>query len=378
MTDRWPDKTIIGLTGNIATGKSVVRRMLEHLGAFTIDADQLTHRAMAPDAPAYRPVVQMFGRWILDPDGRIDRQRLGRVVFSDPEALAILEGIIHPIVRQVIDLLIRRARQRVIVVEAIKLIESGLAESVDSLWVVDAPREVQIQRLIEKRGMAPADAEQRISAQPEQARKLARADVVIDNGGSVERTYNQVSRAFHLLIGQDEPVDEPAELASPGQLIIRRGTPRHAAQIATFLNRTVPGSRLDRDAMMLRFGEKAYMMALGEASIVALAGWQVENLIARVDEFVVDGQVKPDEVVPALIEHVENAAKDLQSEIALLFLRADSPPAVRQAVLAAGYKVTAPEELRIPDWREAARQSAPPGSVMTVKRLREDRVLKPI
>ena len=378
MTDRWPDKTIIGLTGNIATGKSVVRRMLEHLGAFTIDADQLTHRAMAPGAPAYLPVVQMFGRWILDPDGRINRQRLGRVVFSDPEALAILEGIIHPIVRQVINLLIRRAKQRVVVVEAIKLIESGLADSVDSLWVVDAPREVQIQRLTEKRGMAHADAEQRVAVQPEQTRKLARADVVLDHGGGVERTYNQVSRAFHLLIGQDEPAEEPAELASPGQLIIRRGTPRHATQLAEFLNRMLDGSKLDRDAIMLRFGEKAYMMALGAESIVALAGWQVENLITRVDEFVVDSRVKPDEVVPALIEHVEGAARDLQSEIALLFLRADSPAAVRDAVLAAGYEVKTLEELRVPDWREAARQSAPPNSVMTVKRLREDRVLKPI
>jgi dephospho-CoA kinase len=87
---KWPGKTVIGLTGNIGTGKSVVRRMLEHLGAFGIDADALSHRAIARGAPGYNQVVTQFGRWILSSDGEIDRQRLGKVVFSDPQALKIL------------------------------------------------------------------------------------------------------------------------------------------------------------------------------------------------------------------------------------------------------------------------------------------------
>ena len=92
---KWPGKYIIGLTGNIATGKSVVRRMLEHLGAYTIDADALSHRAISKDAPGYKPVIETFGKWILNPDGQINRSKLGGLVFRDPEALSKL-GKYHP------------------------------------------------------------------------------------------------------------------------------------------------------------------------------------------------------------------------------------------------------------------------------------------
>ena len=92
-------KFIIGLTGNIATGKSVVRKMLEHLGAYGIDADALSHRAISKGAPGYQPVVDEFGKYILDSEGSIDRGKLAKLVFSDTEALAKLEAIIHPFVR---------------------------------------------------------------------------------------------------------------------------------------------------------------------------------------------------------------------------------------------------------------------------------------
>ena len=109
---RWENKYVIGLTGNIATGKSLVRRMLEHLGAYTLDADGLAHQAMAPGAPAYKPVVTTFGTWILDAEHRIDRTKLGAVVFAHPDALNRLEAITHPVVGQAIDTLIQRDAQR--------------------------------------------------------------------------------------------------------------------------------------------------------------------------------------------------------------------------------------------------------------------------
>src|SRR5512141_1238742 len=99
----WPGKYVIGLTGNIGTGKSVVRRMLEHMGAYGIDADALAHRAMANGAPGYGPVVAAFGSFVVEAGGEIDRTRLGRIVFNDPDALKILEGIIHPLVGQAVD-----------------------------------------------------------------------------------------------------------------------------------------------------------------------------------------------------------------------------------------------------------------------------------
>src|SRR5512138_1882358 len=114
----WPGKFVIGLTGNIGTGKSVVRKMLEHLGAYGIDADALSNRAIVKGAPGYKAVIDLFGRWILGPDEQIDRAKLGRLVFSDPDALSNLEAVIHPFVRQAIDILVRRSPQSVIVIEA--------------------------------------------------------------------------------------------------------------------------------------------------------------------------------------------------------------------------------------------------------------------
>jgi dephospho-CoA kinase len=146
-----PRKYIIGLTGNIATGKSVVRRMLEHLGAYTIDADALSHRAIAKGAPGYQPAVEKFGKWILGKDGEVDRNKLGGIVFRDSAALAELESIIHPLVRQAINVLVKRASQPVVVIEAIKLLESELRKTCDTIWVTDAPEDIQIERLIRKR-----------------------------------------------------------------------------------------------------------------------------------------------------------------------------------------------------------------------------------
>lgn len=379
MSKRWPDKIVIGLTGNIATGKSVVRRMLEHLGVFSIDADSLAHRAMSPGAPAYEPVVRLFGQWVVGPEKQIDRTRLGRIVFADPEALERLEEIIHPIVRQVTDLLIRRSTQKVIVVEAIKLIESGMAGDMDEIWVVDVSPKVQLERLVKNRGLSQQDAQTRIAAQPPQAEKLAHATHIINNGGSVEDTYHQVRQALDDLLAREEVEQkvEPVEEAAAGEIVIRRGTPGQAREIALFVHQTTKRA-LSREEMMRRFGDKAYMLAYIDEEIVGLAGWQVENLITRIDEFIIASGAPYEKVVNKLASSIETAASDLQNEVALLFLPSRTPDSVRQAVIDAGYEMRTVADLRVPDWRQAAKESAPPESIMAVKRLRDDRVLKPI
>ena len=195
----WPGKYVIGLTGNIATGKSVVRQMLEHLGAYTIDADTLSHRVIAKGAPGYQPVVDNFGKFILDASGEIDRTRLGRLVFRDPEALKELEEIIHPLVEHAVDLLIQRTSQRIIVIEAIKLLEGKLSSKCDAIWTTYAPEEVQKARLMQKRSMDEREANQRIQAQAPQEVKIAAANVVIQNAGSLEDTWNQVVAAWNII-----------------------------------------------------------------------------------------------------------------------------------------------------------------------------------
>ncbi len=201
MSDR---PYVIGLTGNIASGKSTVGRMLAERGAEHIDADRLAHQAIAQGTDAWEQIVRVFGREVLRPDGEIDRARLGAIVFADDDALARLEGIVHPPVIARTQERIERSSAPVVVVEAIKLIESGMvAQLCDVLWVVTAPRAVQIERLVTGRGLSYEDAVARVDAQPPQSEKAARADVVIDNGGSIEATRRQVAQAWDALVLPD-------------------------------------------------------------------------------------------------------------------------------------------------------------------------------
>jgi dephospho-CoA kinase len=189
----------IGLTGNIATGKTTVGRMLEALGAERIDADKVAHAVMAPGGAAYQPVVAAFGPEILTPSGSIDREALGAIVFSDPAALRKLEALVHPAVIQAVDAQVASTEARVVVVEAIKLLESGMAEAYDAIWVSTCPEAIQCERLMRLRGLSREAALTRIAAQPPQAEKLARADVVIHTDGSLERTRRQILAAWHAL-----------------------------------------------------------------------------------------------------------------------------------------------------------------------------------
>ena len=189
----------IGLTGNIATGKTTVGLMLEKLGAELIDADKVAHAVMAPEGKAYAPVVAAFGDGILEHDGAIDRRELGRRVFSDPVALQRLEALVHPPVIDAIEQRIASSRARVVVVEAIKLLESGMAGSYDAIWVTACSEARQLERLANTRGMRPDAALNRIRAQSPQAEKLAQADVVIDTEGTLMETELQVISAWEAI-----------------------------------------------------------------------------------------------------------------------------------------------------------------------------------
>jgi len=189
-------KYLIGLTGNIAAGKSVVARMLAELGADVIDADALVHDLQRKGTPTYDAIVAEFGPGILRADGEIDRRALGAVVFADPTRLRALEAILHPAVLLESQRRISEAAANVVVYEAIKLIEAGRHTLCDAIWVVTAPRDVQIARLMRDRGLSEAEARQRIDAQPPPEEKLRYATVVIDNGGSLEATRAQVERAY--------------------------------------------------------------------------------------------------------------------------------------------------------------------------------------
>jgi dephospho-CoA kinase len=183
-------RLIIGLTGNIAAGKSTVLEYLRRKGAYVIDADKLTHKAMAPGGPAYGAIVAAFGHDIVRPDGTIDRGALGHIVFGDGEKLRALEAIVHPAVFELAKAELAQSDAQLVVVEAIKLLESQrLLTLCKEVWVVTADEKVQLQRLMHQRGMPEAEARQRMAAQSPQAEKVRHATRVIENNGTPEELY---------------------------------------------------------------------------------------------------------------------------------------------------------------------------------------------
>ena len=193
------DRRIIGLTGNIACGKSTVLAHLAALGAGVLDADRVTRQLQAQGAPAYTRMVAAFGSGILQPDGEIDRKALGNHVFSDPAALRQLEALVRPLVRDEMLRQLGALPQPVIVIDAIGLLEGPLADWCRAIWVVTCPPEQQVARLVATRGFTEAEAWLRVRAQRPQAEKVARATHVFANGGTVAELLAQVDAAWAAL-----------------------------------------------------------------------------------------------------------------------------------------------------------------------------------
>lgn len=212
------DLYLIGLTGNIACGKSTVVNMVAALGAQTIDADKVTHQVQEPGTHIYNAIIETFGTHIVThPNGPIDRRALGNIVFRDPQALQRLEAIVHPAVHAEIQAWLQRAVAHhathtssnpnplagpVALIDAVKLLEAGWKAYCDAVWVVTCTEAQQIERLIHTRGMREDEARQRIAAQPPQASRIAHADVVIDNSKTLDNTRRQVETAWQQIVNR--------------------------------------------------------------------------------------------------------------------------------------------------------------------------------
>lgn len=188
------------MTGGIGSGKSEVTRLFAELGAVVVDADVLAREVVAAGTPGLAEIVRTFGTDLVGPDGELDRPAMGRRVFADPTARTQLEAIIHPRVRQRADEIESEVPDDAVVVHDIPLlVETGQADRFDAVVVVDVPEDVQVQRLVQLRGMAEEDARARITAQAGREERLAVADYVVDNTGTREDLRPQVAEVFSRL-----------------------------------------------------------------------------------------------------------------------------------------------------------------------------------
>jgi len=197
----------IGLTGPIGCGKSTVAGWLAELGAVVVDADRVAREVTEPGGPAFAGVVEAFGPGIVGPDGAIDRAALARHVFADPIELRRLEAIVHPVVRPVILAAFAEADAAgaaLVVVEAIKLVEGGLATFCDEVWLVRCGPEAQRSRLA-ARGVSPDDAERRMTAQGDLEARLAPAATrILDTDGSPDQARDRVLAAYATALADDQ------------------------------------------------------------------------------------------------------------------------------------------------------------------------------
>jgi hypothetical protein len=219
--------------------------------------------------------------------------------------------------------------------------------------------------------------------------------VVIHNNGTPEDTWAQVRQAWSKVKGaaeaeavyaevqhvQVQPVPAAAS-AGPAQMMITsldivRGMPRNADQIALLIHKQT-GQQLQAHDVIVRLGQKSYMMAVANGQPVGLVGFLVENLVTRVDEFMIVKQIPVNPVATALIQAFERASRDLQSEVGYVFLPPAESKEVVQAFVDQGYQHEALEQIKIPAWREAVRESRPDGTEIYSKKLRAERVLKPL
>ena len=197
---------VIGLTGGIGSGKSVVGGMLAELGAHVIDTDKVGHRVYAPGSEGFRRIVEAFGRGIVAADGTIDRKRLGAVVFADEGKRQTLNGIVHPLIFQEIMREIGERRTAgftgPIVLEAPILVEAKGTGLVDQIWVVTAPPEAVRRRLQESRAMTPAEIEARVAAQLDDGERRRHADVVIEYDGDVAGLRQVVEAVWRTVVAK--------------------------------------------------------------------------------------------------------------------------------------------------------------------------------
>lgn len=407
-------KLIIGLTGNIATGKSVVLRMAAERGALAIDADKIVHELMDNDTEIQAAVAVAFGTEVRRPDGRIDRKALGEIVFDNASALRDLEQIVHPAVRRQLYQRIRETAASIILVEAIKLLEGDLADTCHQIWVTRCSRQRQLERLRVCRGLETHVAATRIKAQPPQEEKVARADVVIDTEGFMHETEAQFEMAWDRLpdpftvkpvqisiaeapppVARTEEAAAPVEpeveaeevqateaeappaVEIPDDVEVRRARPSDIPSIILLIRKATDGAeKLKRADLLMALGERSYFIGQQGTEISTIMGWNIENLVSRIDRLYFHPLAAINTTGAAVLQEIEKSANGHICEIVVVFLHNDSPEEVRHFFEQNGYGSIDPKKMPR-DWRKAIEETKLEDNYYLVKVLRE-RVTHPL
>ncbi len=404
-------KVIIGLTGNIATGKSAVMRLAKDVGAETIDADAIVHELMNNNADLQQAIMDAFGAGVRRDDGRINRPVLGKIVFGKEGAMHQLETLVHPPARAIIHRRIKESERDVIFIEAIKLLEGPLVDLCHQVWVTRCSKAKQLERLRVCRGMSTPDAAARIKAQSSQEDKVAMADVVIDTNGFYDDTVSQFELAWQHLPAVEtlEPVTLPdltkaapvkptmiskaapsAAVGSKGIVLkrpddiplidrpdnmeVRRARPSDIPSVLLLIRKATDGKiKMSRSDLLMALSERSYFIGQIGTEVTTVVGWSVDMQAGFIDEIFIYPPEAIDDTTTAVIEDIEKSADTHICETISVFLPEDAPDDVRNLFLTRGY-LDVPKEHLPHAWQVALTESQPEDTEFLLKVLREDRL----
>ncbi|MCA9901449.1 MAG: dephospho-CoA kinase [Ardenticatenaceae bacterium] len=419
MSDTEPTtytgKTIVGLTGNIATGKSAVMRLAYDHGALTIDADKIVHELMDNDATMQAAIAVAFGSEVRREDGRINRKTLAEIVFNDPAALADLEAMVHPAVGKAVDARILASKQKIIFIEAIKLLEGNLRDICHQVWVTRCSPQRQLERLRVCRGMETEVAAVRIKGQASQEEKVAQSDVLIDTNGLMKDTEAQFEIAWARLPdpASAEPMNRlplpdesapvkpltarpnspragapkatPQKSASeappprlepsdrPDDLQVRRARPSDIPSILLLIQKATDGKvKMKRAELLMALSERGYFIGQLGTEISAVLGYNIDSQVARVDEIYIHPLEMATQTGKAVLEDIEISAATHMGQIIVAFLPQDAPAVIRELFEAEHYAPMLFEEMA-KGWQSAIEESQPEGTDYLVRLLRDTR-----
>ncbi|WP_420640916.1 dephospho-CoA kinase [Candidatus Leptofilum sp.] len=411
----YAGKVIVGLTGNIATGKSAVMKLAHYHGALTIDADKIVHTLMDTDTTMQAAIAVAFGSDVRLADGRIDRKKLSDVVFNDPAALQDLEAMVHPAVGKEVDAQILASEQSVIFLEAIKLLEGNLRDICHQIWVTRCSPQRQLERLRVCRGMETEVAAVRIKSQAPQEEKVAQSDVLIDTNGLMKDTEAQFKIAWVRLPDPatatsmdrlplpDEsapakpltgrlnspkaasPKATPQKSASeappprlepsdrPDDLQVRRARPSDIPSILLLIQKATDGKvKLKRAELLMALSERGYFIGQVGAEISAVIGYNIDSQVARIDEFYIHPPEMAAQTGKAVLEDIEISATSHMGQIIVAFLPEDAPATIRE-LFAAEHYAPMPFDEMARGWQLAIEESQPEGTDYLVRLLRDTR-----